>query len=81
MAQDAGDEFEAELDEEQLGTPEPWFYCTRHHRVEQGRQCPGRFLLGPYETAEAAEHALERVQEHNEAWDAQDEPRGEGGKP
>ncbi len=83
VAKDAGDEFDADLDEEQLGSPEAWFYCTRHHRVEQGHQCPGRFLLGPYDSAEAAARALERVKEHNEAWDAQDEPRpgGDGGTP
>ncbi|MEY9844737.1 hypothetical protein ABH940_001806 [Streptacidiphilus sp. BW17] len=75
MAWDAGENLNRQLDEEQLGTPEPWYWCLRHNRVEQGRQCPERFLLGPFPTAEAASHALESVDEHNKAWDAQDQPR------
>lgn len=80
MAWDAGDQFKKDLDEEQLGTPEQWYWCLRHSRVEQGRQDPERFLLGPFPTAEAASHALESIDEHNKAWDAQDNPaRPDGG--
>ncbi len=34
--------------------------------------CPGKDLLGPYPTAEAASHALEKVKERNAQWDAED---------
>jgi len=50
-----------------------YWWCLRHSRVESGDDmCPARFRLGPYPTAAEAEHALERVQERNEAWDAED---------
>ena len=50
-----------------------YFWCLRHHRVEQGDDvCPARYRLGPYESALEAEFALQRVQERNEAWDAED---------
>ena len=73
---DAGDELRENLDEAQLGKPEPWYYCLRHHRTEQGHQCPARFLLGPFDTQEEASHALEKVQENNEAWEAQEREDG-----
>jgi hypothetical protein len=69
---DAGDELRENLDESQLGKPDPWYYCLRHHRPEQGHVCPARFLLGPFATEEAASHALEKVQENEEAWAAQE---------
>ncbi|HLH83394.1 MAG TPA: hypothetical protein VKV38_09020 [Trebonia sp.] len=50
-----------------------WWFCTRHMTVEPAdTSCPGKDLLGPYPTREAASHALEKVKERNEAWDAQD---------
>ena len=49
-----------------------WWFCLRHHEVEQGPGCPGKDRLGPYPTREAAEHALETVRQRNEAWDEQD---------
>lgn len=45
-----------------------WF-CLRHHTVESGAGCAPADRLGPYPTAEGAQHALEKVQERNEAWD------------
>ena len=56
-----------------------WWYCLRHHEVEQGPGCPGKDRLGPYPTREAAENALETVQERNKAWDAEDRWPGETG--
>ena len=58
-----------------------WWYCLKHGNVEQGPGCPGKDRLGPYATREEAEHALDRVRERNEEWDAQDEvpPSGERG--
>ena len=51
---------------------EYWF-CTKHHTVETGDDvCPVIDRLGPYDSAEAASHALEKAQERNEEWDAKD---------
>jgi hypothetical protein len=53
---------------------EPGYYwCLRHQRVESGDDvCPARYRLGPFDTPTEAEFALQRVQERNEAWDAED---------
>ena len=51
----------------------PYYWCTRHNRVESGDQvCPARHRLGPYDTKAEAERALEIVRERNEAWEAED---------
>jgi len=58
-----------------------YYWCVRHKRVESGDgMCPGRYRLGPFPTASEAEHALERVRERNEAWDAEDERWERGGR-
>jgi hypothetical protein len=49
-----------------------WWYCLRHHTVEQGAGCPAKDRLGPYATREEAQRALETVRRRNEEWDAQD---------
>jgi hypothetical protein len=50
-----------------------WWYCLKHHRVEDDNtSCAGKDLLGPYPTPEAAARALETVQRRNEEWDAKD---------
>ncbi|OZV84567.1 hypothetical protein CA850_01590 [Micromonospora echinospora] len=50
-----------------------YYWCLRHHRVEtEADKCPAKFVLGPYPSAADAENALERVQERNEAWEAED---------
>lgn len=49
-----------------------WYYCLRHKAVEEGLQCPAKNRLGPYATRAEADHALDRVRERNEDWDAQD---------
>ena len=54
-----------------------WWFCVRHHRVEQGPGCPGKYRQGPYPTREAAEHWLETVQRRNEEWDTEDRWPGE----
>jgi hypothetical protein len=56
-----------------MNDDQSWWYCLRHQNVEQGAGCPGKDRLGPYATREEAEHALDRVRERNEEWDAQDE--------
>lgn len=55
------------------GTGSRYYWCLRHHRVEtDANACAGKYRLGPYASATEAEHALERVRERNEAWDAED---------
>jgi hypothetical protein len=50
-----------------------WWFCLKHNTVEDDDGvCPGKDRLGPYPTREAAEHALQTVQERNEQWDSQD---------
>ena len=49
-----------------------WWYSLRTHTVEDDDgPTPGKDRLGPYDTREEAEHALETVQRRNEEWDAQ----------
>jgi hypothetical protein len=50
----------------------PWFFCLKHHTVEPRDGCAERHRLGPYETREEAEHALQSVAERNEQLDEQD---------
>ena len=46
-----------------------WF-CVKHHTVEQGADmCPPIDRLGPFDTREEAEHALEKAEQRNEEWD------------
>ena len=47
---------------------EYWF-CVKHHAVEGAVGCTAIDRLGPYPTEEQAAHALEKVQQRNEAWD------------
>ena len=50
-----------------------FWYCVKHHAVEQGDgMCPLIDRLGPYPTREAAEQALETAARRNEEWDEQD---------
>ena len=51
------------------GKPGEWYYCVKHHKVEEGPECPGRERLGPYATREEAARALELVAERNREWD------------
>jgi hypothetical protein len=46
-----------------------YWFCVTHHVVEQEDGCPNEDRLGPYDTAEQAARALEKVQERNDAWD------------
>ena len=50
-----------------------WWYSLKTHAVEDdGGPTPGKDRLGPYPTREAAERALETVQERNKEWEAKD---------
>jgi hypothetical protein len=50
-----------------------FWYNVVTHQVEVGAQSDWTQLIGPYATREEAEHALEKVQQRNEAWDAEDD--------
>ncbi|NUR31521.1 MAG: hypothetical protein HOV83_37730 [Catenulispora sp.] len=56
-----------------------WYYCVKHGTVEPAGACAAKDRLGPYATREDAEHALQRVQERNEAWRKADEGAGSDG--
>ena len=50
-----------------------WFYNTETGQVEYGRISKPEDLLGPFDTKEEAENALETVQRRNEEWVAQEQ--------
>ncbi|MDQ6613509.1 MAG: hypothetical protein M3083_01785 [Actinomycetota bacterium] len=51
-----------------------WYWCLDHEQAEtSGSSCPPGRRLGPYQSKEAAEHWKERVDQRNQAWDAEDE--------
>ena len=53
-----------------MSDEEQFWFCLHHHRVEgQHSGCRNADRLGPYPTADDASHALEKVQQRNEAWD------------
>ena len=55
------------------GEQEQWWFNVKTSQVEgPGAKSPGKDLLGPYPTREAAERALETVRERNKQWDDQD---------
>jgi hypothetical protein len=52
---------------------EQWYYNTKTNTVEPfDTPTPTKDLLGPYATREEAAHALDKVKERNQAWDAQE---------
>lgn len=55
------------------GSGDRYYWCLRHHRVETDADvCAAAHTLGPYDSAEEAEHALERVAQRNAELDAED---------
>jgi hypothetical protein len=55
-----------------MDTDQQWWYCLRHNTVEQEAGCPAKDRLGPYQTKQDAEHALDTVRKRNDEWDRQD---------
>lgn len=49
-------------------TEKKWYFNTHTHQVEHGRISSLLDVVGPYDTREEAEHALDDVRSHNEAW-------------
>lgn len=56
-----------------------WYYCLRHHTVEEGRTCRADERLGPYDSAEEARQWRDRVAARDESWHAADEAWHEDG--
>lgn len=59
----------------------PFYWCLYHERVEPAEGCANEHRLGPYETYEQAQSALERAQERTAAWDQQDAADNSWGRP
>ena len=50
-----------------------WYWCLRHQRVEsEDTGCANDQRMGPYPSADAAEHWKDKVESRNEAWDEED---------
>lgn len=50
-----------------------YWFCVKHHTVESGPDmCAPIDRLGPFDSAEEASRALEKAEERNQAWDADD---------
>jgi hypothetical protein len=49
-----------------------WYYCLKHKRAEEGKQCPGEDRLGPYPDEASASRALETIRERERRKDAED---------
>lgn len=47
-----------------------WWWCLVHAGVEPDAGCAHQVRLGPFNSPEAAEHALATARERNEQWDA-----------
>ncbi|MDQ3481242.1 MAG: hypothetical protein M3423_07940 [Actinomycetota bacterium] len=48
---------------------EQYYYCLDHKSVESEDGCKSADRLGPYSSRDEATHALEKVEQRNEAWD------------
>lgn len=49
-----------------------WWFNDKTGQVEQGPQSAQRDRIGPFDTREDAQHALDRIAANNEKWDAED---------
>ena len=55
-----------------------YFFNTATRQVERGRQSSWEHLLGPFDTAEEAQQAVDIASDKSEAWDEADKAwRGE----
>jgi hypothetical protein len=50
-----------------------YYWCLTHGQVEVGTTCRATDRLGPYESREAALDWRDRVDQRNDAWQAEDE--------
>jgi hypothetical protein len=49
---------------------EEYWFCLKHHTVEGQDGCKAADRLGPYPSEDEAAHALDKVEQRNEAWDS-----------
>jgi hypothetical protein len=49
-----------------------YWYCLDHHRAELFEDCNSKNRMGPYNTRDEAEHALQTLHEREEKYDAED---------
>lgn len=49
-----------------------YYYNLSTGAVEEGRQSRGEDLMGPYDTREEAQHALQIAAARNEEWEQED---------
>lgn len=50
-----------------------WWFCLIHKIVEENTGCPNASRLGPYESRELAETALQRISKRQEDLDSEEE--------
>ena len=50
-----------------------WWFCLIHKVVEENEGCANASRLGPYETRELAENALERISKRQEELDSEED--------
>ena len=48
-----------------------WWFCLLHKAVEENEGCANASRLGPYETREFAETAIERISKRQEELDSE----------
>lgn len=57
-----------------------YYFNTRTHMVEKGRQSSWEHLMGPYATADEASRAFEIARKRSQSWDDDDRAwRGDDG--
>ncbi|PDQ35270.1 MAG: hypothetical protein B5766_06590 [Candidatus Lumbricidophila eiseniae] len=49
-----------------------YWFNTKTGEVEHGLLSPSKDRIGPFNTADAASHALEKIQENSAIWAAED---------
>lgn len=54
-----------------------FYWCIRHQRVESEERCGSELLMGPYDSADAAQRYAETAKDREDSWKAEDE-RWEG---
>ena len=50
-----------------------WWFCLLHKEVEEAAACPNASRLGPYESCELAETAMERMSKRQEELDSEED--------
>jgi hypothetical protein len=50
-----------------------WWFCLLHKEVEAAAACPNASRLGPYESRELAESAMERMSKRQEELDSEED--------